>query len=212
MSGLLPRFYPILDAEALAARGCALRAAAEVVIGEGARIVQLRKKGLLTRELLAEAEAISRMCRSRGVTLIVNDRADLALLAEAGLHVGQDDLPVERARTLIGGAVLGLSTHNEAQVRAAAGAPVDYLAIGPVFQTASKENPDPVVGLQGVFRARRLTQLPLVAIGGITRENAAAVIEAGADSVAVISDLYPEPFSQREFGRRVAEWMTAVEG
>ena len=211
MTGGLPRFYPILDAGALAARGCAPREAAEAVMGAGARIVQLRAKGLLSRELLTEAEAISRMCRSRGVMFVVNDRADLALLADAGLHVGQDDLPPRCARELMGAAVVGLSTHNETQVRAASEEPVDYLAIGPVFETGSKQNPDPVVGLEGVFRARRLTQLPLVAIGGITRENAAAVIAAGADSVAVISDLLPQPFSLRELSRRATEWMRAVE-
>ena len=123
----------------------------------------------------------------------MNDRADLCLAAEFdGLHVGQEDLSPEAARRVIGpDRWLGVSTHNPAQLAEADKTSADYLAIGPVFATSSKENPDPVVGLEGVRRARELTGKPLVAIGGITRANARSVIEAGADSVAVISDLLP---------------------
>jgi len=134
------------------------------------------------------------------IRLIMNDRADLALLAEFdGVHVGQDDLSPESVRKIIGpNRWLGVSTHNPEQVAEADQTSADYLAIGPVFSTSSKEKPDPVVGLEGVRRARQLTRKPLVAIGGITRANAASVIEAGADSVAVISDLLPEPRKSAE--------------
>jgi thiamine-phosphate pyrophosphorylase len=135
-----------------------------------------------------------------GVRLIMNDRADLCLMAEFdGVHVGQDDLSPEAVRAIIGPVRwLGVSTHNPEQLREADLTSADYLAIGPVFATSSKEAPDPVVGLEGVRRARALTRKPLVAIGGITRANAASVIEAGADSVAVISDLLREPRKSAE--------------
>ena len=132
--------------------------------------------------------------------LIMNDRADLCLAADFdGVHVGQDDLSPESVRAIIGPERwLGVSTHNPEQLREADLTSADYLAVGPVFATASKEKPDPVVGLEGVRRARSLTRKPLVAIGGITRANAASVIEAGADSVAVISDLIKEPRKSAE--------------
>jgi thiamine-phosphate pyrophosphorylase len=134
------------------------------------------------------------------VKLIMNDRSDLCLAADFdGVHVGQDDLSPESVRKIIGPARwLGVSTHNPVQLREADLTSADYLAIGPVFATSSKEKPDPVVGLEGVRRARTLTRKPLVAIGGITRANAASVIEAGADSVAVISDLLREPGKSAE--------------
>ena len=136
----------------------------------------------------------------KSVTLIMNDRADLCLAAEFdGVHVGQDDLSPESVRRLIGAdRLLGVSTHNPEQLQDADLTSADYLAIGPVFATSSKLNPDPVVGLEGVRRARVLTRKPLVAIGGITRVNAASVIEAGADSVAVISDLLRDPGKSAE--------------
>jgi len=134
------------------------------------------------------------------VKLIMNDRADLCLAAGFdGLHVGQDDLSPEAARMIIGPARwLGVSTHNAEQLAEADKTSAEYLAIGPVFATSSKANPDPVVGLAGVRRARELTRKPLVAIGGITRANARSVIEAGADSVAVISDLLRDPRKSAE--------------
>jgi thiamine-phosphate pyrophosphorylase len=130
----------------------------------------------------------------------MNDRADLCLAAEFdGVHVGQNDLRPESVRGIIGsGRWLGVSTHNPEQLQQADQTSADYLAIGPVFSTSSKERPDPVVGLEGVRRARQLTRKPLVAIGGITRANASSVIEAGADSVAVISDLLREPRKSAE--------------
>ena len=134
------------------------------------------------------------------VELIMNDRADLALAAGFdGVHVGQDDLLPDSVRRVIGSdRRLGVSTHNPDQLQEADQTTADYLAIGPVFSTSSKEKPDPVVGLEGVRRARQLTRKPLVAIGGITRSNAASVMEAGADSVAVISDLLRDPRKSAE--------------
>jgi len=126
---------------------------------------------------------------------ILNDRADICLVAGFdGVHVGQDDLSAEAARRVVGTRLwTGISTHNPEQIAAADKTSANYVAIGPVYGTASKQNPDPVIGLDGVRRARELTRKPLVAIGGITRQNCRAVIEAGADSVAVISDLLQEP-------------------
>jgi len=134
------------------------------------------------------------------VTLIMNDRTDLALAAGFdGVHVGQNDLPVAAVRTIAGAdLIMGTSTHNPEQLRLADQTEADYLAIGPVFATSSKLNPDPVVGLQGVRLARSLTTKPLVAIGGITRANCRSVLDAGADSVAVISDLVNNPRAAAE--------------
>jgi thiamine-phosphate pyrophosphorylase len=127
------------------------------------------------------------------VLLFLNDRADICALSScAGLHIGQEDISPAGARRVIGsGPLLGISTHNESQIAIANEAEVDYIAIGPVFATTSKENPDPVIGLEGVRRARGLTSKPLVAIGGIAQSNASSVIDAGADSIAVISALVP---------------------
>ena len=158
-----------------------------------------------SRDAFADLERIAALCHRAGVTLVVNDRADLARLVGASLHLGQDDLPPAAARRVLGetGAI-GFSTHNETQLRAAAAEPVDYIALGPIFGTASKENPDPVVGLGELRRLRPLSSRPLVAIGGITRANALSVIEAGADAVAVIGDLFP---TEGSIGARAEEWL-----
>lgn len=155
----------------------------------GARLVQVRAKSLTDAALLAMALEAVAAARAAGGVLLVNDRPDVALLAGAdGVHVGQDDLAPRDARAVLPpGTIVGLSTHDDAQVEAAAGEPIDYLAIGPVFPTRTKADPRPVVGLDGVRSARARTRLPLVAIGGITAENARSVIDAGADGVAVIS-------------------------
>jgi thiamine-phosphate pyrophosphorylase len=149
--------------------------------------------------MLEAAKDLKRVLRT-SVKLIMNDRADLAVVADFdGVHVGQEDLSPEGARKVIGpGRWLGVSTHNPEQVRAADSTSADYIAVGPVFATASKAKPDPVIGLEGVRTARALTRKPLVAIGGITRANCRSVIEAGADSVAVISDLVQEPGKSAE--------------
>ena len=156
-------------------------------------MVQLREKRLPAREFYAEVVEALKVARSFGARLIVNDRVDLALAAGAdGVHLGQDDMPPEAARALLGeGRVVGFSTHNVEQAIGAARLPVDYIAIGPVFETSSKENPDPVVGLEGVRRVRGAVGggVKLVAVGGITADGAASVLEAGADSVAVIGAL-----------------------
>ena len=160
----------------------------------GATLIQYRNKVGNTREMLSDAREIRRAL-GRGVTLIMNDRADICIAAGyEGVHVGQDDLSPEGARTVIGpGRILGVSTHNLEQLQEAEAGPADYIAFGPVFATSSKRNPDPIVGLEGIRVARAATRKPLIAIGGITRANARSVIEAGADSVAVIADLLSSP-------------------
>jgi thiamine-phosphate pyrophosphorylase len=141
----------------------------------------------------------------------VNDRADFALLLDAGLHLGQDDLPPRDARRLTGDNVtIGFSSHNVSQLCAAGGEPVDYVALGPIFATASKRNPDPVTGVEEVRRCRPLIEKPLVAIGGITQENALEVLRAGADSVAVIGGLLPQAGGARALRERMEEWQTLV--
>jgi len=194
----LPRLYAILDASCFPDADGMLTAAEELAAA-GVTLLQYRSKSGNARQMLEHARELKRVVDSR-VRLIMNDRADLALAAGfGGLHVGQDDLSPEAARSIIGPhRWLGVSTHNPEQIVQADKTDADYLAIGPVFATASKANPDPVVGLQGVRRARELTRKPLVAIGGITRTNARSVIEAGADSVAVISDLLRDPRKSAE--------------
>jgi thiamine-phosphate pyrophosphorylase len=204
----LPRLYPILDADALARAGVPLATAASAWQGAGVRWLQYRDKQA------SDAEVVDRMRELRAVfpageaVLLLNDRVALCVAAGAdGVHIGQEDMPPAEARRILGRArLLGVSTHNVGQLRAAltTGA-ADYLAIGPVFATASKDNPDPVVGLEGVKAARALTRLPLVAIGGITGENGREVIEAGADAVAVISALLPE--GGREMAQRVRDFL-----
>jgi thiamine-phosphate pyrophosphorylase len=203
----LPRVYPILDFDALERRGIALETAAAAFLEGGAGILQLRHKGHWSRAIFESARNIAALCREAGVVFVVNDRADFAMLLGAGLHVGQDDLPPRDARHLIGGeALLGYSSHNPTQLCAAGGEPVDYVALGPIFATASKEKPDPIVGVDELRRCRALIEKPLVAIGGITLENAAAVWSAGADSVAVIGGLLPQDASARGLRERMERW------
>lgn len=203
-------FYPILDTETVARREVGPVEAASRILEGGARTLQLRHKGFFSREVFQQAREIAALCRETGALFVMNDRADIVRLLGAALHLGQDDLPPADARRVLGDdAFIGFSTHNEKQLRAAASEPVDYLALGPIFGTASKVNPDPVVGLDELRRLRPLTARPLVAIGGITRANARGVIEAGADSVAVIGDLFPEDGNIRG---RVEEWISVVTG
>jgi thiamine-phosphate pyrophosphorylase len=190
---MLPKFYPILDTEVSLRRGVEPVVAAEHILEAGAKILQFRHKRFLSREAFGWLERIAELARTAGATLVVNDRADLAKLFGAALHLGQDDLPPSAARHVVGpDAIVGFSTHNEAQLRAALAEPVDYVALGPIFGTVTKENPDPTVGLDQLRRLRPLSPWPVVAIGGINRANARQVLEAGADSVAVIGDLFPE--------------------
>ena len=202
-----PRVYPILDTETLAQHGIALDTAAAALLEGGAGILQVRQKGHWTRQVFESARQVACLCREAGAVLVVNDRADFAMLLEGGLHIGQEDLAPRDARKLIGpDALLGFSSHNLEQLSAAGGEPVDYVALGPVYPTSSKHNPDPVVGVDEVRRLRPLIEKPLVAIGGITRANAAAVFNAGADSVAVISDLGPQCPTARSLRERMEEW------
>ena len=187
----LPRLYPILDAGLVLRAGLTIEGFATDLYAAGIRFVQYRDKEASDQVLLQRA-ALVRHIFVEGF-LILNDRVPLVAAAGYdGVHVGQQDTPVAEVRGMIGANVLiGLSTHGEQQLARAAAGDADYVAIGPVFATRSKQDPDPVVGLEGVRRARTLTAKPLVAIGGITRSNCAAVIAAGADSVAVLSDLLP---------------------
>jgi thiamine-phosphate pyrophosphorylase len=205
---LLPRVYPILDTASLARLSIDPVQAAAALLEGGARILQLRHKGFWSREVFAQAEEIAALCRDASASFVVNDRADYALLLHAGLHLGQDDLLPADARIVVGSApVIGFSTHNPEQMLAAAAEPVDYAAFGPVFTTASKERPDPTVGIAGLRTVRGLTEKPLVAIGGISRDNARLCWSAGADSVAVIADMLPIPCTQRTLRDRMAEWL-----
>lgn len=194
----VPRLYPIVDAGCFAITEDLVRFAEEL-FAAGCTLLQYRNKTGNARVMLEQARELKKRLGA-SAKLIMNDRPDLALVAEFdGVHVGQEDLLSESVRAIIGPQRwLGVSTHNPEQMQEADRTSADYLAIGPVFSTSSKEKPDPVVGLEGVRRARLLTRKPLVAIGGITRANAASVIEAGADSVAVISDLLREPQKSAE--------------
>ena len=202
----IPAFYPILDTGAALARGLdPVRVAAEILDG-GARILQFRHKAFRSRQAFAWLEQMAGLALQAGAAFVVNDRADLAKLFGAFLHLGQDDLPPAAARRVVGpDAVVGYSTHNETQLRAALAEPADYVALGPIFGTATKENPDAAVGVAELRRLRPLNaHRPLAAIGGITRENALELLAAGADSVAVVSDLFPEDGNIRA---RTAEWL-----
>jgi thiamine-phosphate pyrophosphorylase len=194
----LPRLYAILDSSLFPDTEALCASAKELVAG-GVTLLQYRNKSGNARQMLEQARELKRGIVN-GVKLIMNDRPDLCLAAGYdGVHIGQDDLSPESARSVIGdGLWLGVSTHNSEQVKLADRTSADYIAIGPVFSTASKVNPDPLVGLEGVRQARALTSKPLVGIGGISRANCRAVIEAGADSVAVISDLLAEPRKSAE--------------
>jgi len=193
----LPKLYAILDVASFALR---LRTTASIVeyardlAAGGVTFLQYRNKVGATKEMLSDAREIRRML-GNSVTLVMNDRADICIAAEYdGVHVGHDDLSPQGARTVVGNhRILGVSTHNLEQVKEADAGPADYIAYGPVFATSSKQNPDPSVGVEGIRAARTATKKPLVAIGGLTRANAHSAIDAGADSVAVISDLLSSP-------------------
>jgi len=188
----LPKLYAITDCEL---SNCTHEETVRMLLAGGARLIQLRDKEASSREMLDQARACLKLTREAGATLIVNDRVDVALTAGVdGAHLGQDDMSVEEAREILGAdKIIGVSTHSIDQFRAALKTSANYIAVGPVYQTNTKENPDPVVGLELVREARKLTDRPLIAIGGIDHERAPEVIAAGADSVAAISALYPWP-------------------
>jgi thiamine-phosphate pyrophosphorylase len=185
---VLPRLYVILDATLL---NNSLFDCAQQLAAAGVRLLQYRDKSASARDLLETSGKLVSSLRSFGSSLIVNDRPDVAALAgAAGVHVGQEDLDPEQARAVVGEKMcVGVSTHNLEQFQRAAGTSADYIAVGPIFSTTSKANPDPVVGLELLRQVRPLTDKPMIAIGGITLERAASVISAGADSVAVIRDV-----------------------
>lgn len=189
MPFLLPRFYPITDVRL---SGLSHAEQVERLAAGGATMIQLREKTASPREFYTAALEAMEVARRVNVRIIINDRVDIAIAVNAdGVHLGQEDVPPDRARRLLGESrIVGFSTHGLKQAVEADGLPIDYIAIGPVFQTSTKENPDAVVGLEAIAATRRQTSKPLVAIGGITLSRAASVIEAGADSVAVISDLF----------------------
>jgi len=216
---ILPPLYPIIDLTLFAAGPdpvVAVARYAEELIAAGATLIQLRDKSQpgvednAARRFLSCARELRRITMDRAA-LIINDRVDICLAAHAdGIHLGQDDLSPAAARRIFDAIkdgkrrIVGYSTHNLEQVREADAFPIDYIAIGPVFATSSKANPDPVIGLEGVRRAGQITQKPLVAIGGITRQNCRQIKEAGAASVAVISDLFESP------GKAVADFLRVL--
>jgi thiamine-phosphate pyrophosphorylase len=189
---MIPRLYAIADAGMLAARGVAIEDFARELRAAAVELVQYRDKRGSPQEVLRGAAVLREVMAGSPCRLILNDRADLAVLAEFdGVHVGQGDLSPGHAHRVVGpDKIVGASTHTGEQVRAANLTSADYLAIGPAFATGTKPDAEQVVGLEGIRRARSLTTKPLVAIGGITRVNARSVIDAGADSVAVISALF----------------------
>ena len=193
MTFQLPRIYPITDRRL---SGISHTEQVTRLADAGAAFIQIREKYLSSGEFYAEAAKALEFARTRGIRVIINDRVDIALLlGAAGVHLGQQDLPPDAARKLLGAdAIIGYSTHTLEQAMEAVKMPVDYIAFGPIFPTTTKEDPDPTVGLELLRQIREATNnIPLVAIGGITRQNAVSVFEAGADSVAVISDLISDP-------------------
>jgi len=207
MKLVFPRLYAIMDATLL--RGSEL-AFAEVMVESGVELIQYRNKKSSSRSLFEVSRHLARFVSARGARYVVNDRADIAALVEAGgVHLGQEDLGVEEARAICGATRwVGISTHALEQVQQADKTSADYVAVGPIFATRTKENPEEVVGLDFIRRARDLTRKPLVAIGGITLERASEVFRSGADCVAVARDLLcaADPASRaREFLKAAAE-------
>lgn len=199
MNFIFPKIYPITDS-----RPAQISHAAQVqsFIEGGATIIQLRDKHAAPREFYEAAKEILKFAR-QDAKIIINDRVDIALALEAdGVHLGQNDLPPEQARKILGEkAIIGFSTHNLEQAIEAVRLPINYVAIGPIFATRTKENPEQVVGIETIKRVREaIGDFPLVAIGGITSENYAEVLAAGADSLAIIGDLLSEPL---EISRKV---------
>jgi len=205
---LFPALYAILDA------GPNLTIESSVSLAEqladaGVGLIQYRDKRGTARKVFEASRSLVASLGPRGVRVIVNDRADIAVMVGAGgVHVGQEDLPVEGARRVCGSSLwVGVSTHNTEQLRAADRTSADYIAVGPIFPTGTKENPDPVVGIDFLRLARKMTRKPLVAIGGITVESASKVYAAGADSVAVIGDL----MLARDPEQRAREYLAIAE-
>lgn len=202
MPAAFPKLYVILDAALL---NSPVQNWAQELAAAGVRLLQYRNKPASASQMLDTSRELVSVLRGSGASLIVNDRPDVAILADSsGVHVGQEDLGVEQARAIVGTQKwVGVSTHNLEQFRRAAATSADYIAVGPVFATSSKVNPDPVVGPALIREVRALTEKPIVAIGGITLERAAEVIAAGADSLAVISDIV----RARQPGERARQYL-----
>ena len=201
----LPRVYALTDVQL---SGLSHGEQVELLSAGGASLIQLREKRMPALELYEQARAAVAVAERSGVQLIINDRVDVALAIGArGVHLGQDDLPPEAARKMLGAnAIVGYSTHTVAQALEAVKLPIDYLAIGPIFKTTTKTDTSPVLGLEGLRAVRRaIGEFPLVAIGGITHANARDSIEAGADSVAVISALLSDPNRITEMTRSLIQ-------
>ena len=208
----LPTFYPIIDTSTAVSLGATPEDTACALIEAGVQIVQFRHKGFYDYEIFESARKTGEMIQQSGAMYIVNDRSDIALFLGAdGVHVGQEDISPDSVRTVAAtlpiqrSILIGVSVHNEEQLRQADLTTADYLAIGPIFPTTSKQDLDPIVGLEELRRLRAFTAKPIVAIGGITCENAAEVVAAGANSVAVISD-----FMGSDIDNRLHEWSTVV--
>ena len=191
----LPPIYPITDTTL---SGLTHYEQVRQLIDGGATLIQVREKRASSREFYEECEHVVRLAEESGVKILVNDRADIAMMVgAAGIHVGQDDIPPQAVRSIVGyNMLVGFSTHNADQAVHATGLPIDYIAVGPIFSTSTKMNPDPVVGLEGLAAVRRaIGDFPLVAIGGITEANVGDVFSAGADSAAVIGALFSNNLS-----------------
>jgi thiamine-phosphate pyrophosphorylase len=201
----LPSFYPIVDTGALASRNWSVVAFGEALLAAGVRILQYRHKRTWTQTHFNEAKALAGLARDTGALFVVNDRVDFANLLDAAVHLGQTDLPPIAARKIVAEGIVGLSTHNRAQLESGNDQPVNYLALGPIYATKSKAQPDPVVGVDGLRSLRKLTSKPLVAIGGITLDNASEVLKAGADSVATVAGLLPDEFDRVQ--SLAVEWL-----
>lgn len=198
--------YPILDTALLARHGVALTDAVRLSLDHPLPYVQIRHKAAFDRPVLAAIEDCAKLPH-RG-RLILNDRADYARLFGLGLHLGQDDLPPAEARAILGPELpLGFSTHNAAQLEAAPYDLLTYVALGPIFGTQSKPNPDPEVGLEHLGAWRPISPLPLVAIGGLSLDSASHVLAGGADFLAVISALWPPPYTLKAFGHAIETWL-----
>jgi thiamine-phosphate pyrophosphorylase len=203
VSWSLPKVYPITDTQL---SGLSHAEQVRLLISGGATVIQIRDKRASPRELYQQAAAALQVARAHDAKLIINDRVDIALALKAdGVHLGQTDMPVAAARHLLGqAAIIGFSTHNLVQARLAMTLHIDYLAFGPIFETGTKQNPDPVLGLDVLQEVRAITgSLPLVAIGGITLRNSADVLKAGADSLAIISELVADPAQIAENMRKM---------
>jgi len=203
---MIPPLYAILSADVFPGD---LEDWARRLADGGAGIIQYRDKRASSARLLAVAHRLSALAQSHPFRFVMNDRADIAALAGArGVHVGQEDLPVEAARRICGpDCWVGVSTHNLEQFRAAVATSADYIAVGPIFATATKERPDPIVGVEFIRQVRPMTQKPIVAIGGITAEHAADVYAAGANSIAVAADLATAP----DLSARVRAYLLAAQ-